>query len=116
MLERGNLLRKVAARLRERAKELLDVEVADTGNTIGSLRVDVEYAAQGLEYYAGLGTEMKGEKTVRRATGCSRASASCSSTISLTPSPICTGCCAPAAAPISRPGRRPATGQHHRDL
>src|SRR5712692_2090184 len=52
VLERGNLLRKVAARLRERAKELLDVEVADTGNTIGSLRADVEFAAQGLEYYA----------------------------------------------------------------
>ncbi|MBF6569296.1 MAG: aldehyde dehydrogenase family protein [Candidatus Binataceae bacterium] len=61
VLERGNLLRTVATRLRARAKELLDVEVADTGNTIGSLRADVEYAAVGLEYYAGLGSEMKGE-------------------------------------------------------
>jgi aldehyde dehydrogenase (NAD+)/betaine-aldehyde dehydrogenase len=61
VLERGNLLRKVAAALRERARELLEIEVADTGNTIGSLRADVEYAAQGLEFYAGLGTEMKGE-------------------------------------------------------
>ncbi|HUY18942.1 MAG TPA: aldehyde dehydrogenase family protein [Candidatus Binataceae bacterium] len=59
--ERGKMLRKVAAGLRERAKELLEVEVADTGNTIGSLAADVEFAASGLEYYAGLGTEMKGE-------------------------------------------------------
>jgi acyl-CoA reductase-like NAD-dependent aldehyde dehydrogenase len=59
--DRGKLLRKVAGGLRERAKELLAVEVADTGNTIGSLAADVEFAASGLEYYAGLGTEMKGE-------------------------------------------------------
>ncbi len=37
------------------------MEAADTGNTIASLGNDVDIAAAYLEYFAGLGTEMKGE-------------------------------------------------------
>lgn len=59
--ERGALLRKLAARFRSHAAEILNLEASDTGNTIAKLRADVEIAAGYLEYFAGLGTEMKGD-------------------------------------------------------
>lgn len=61
MSERASYLRKVAARLSERSEEILRVEVVDTGNTIGKMRGDVSKAVDALEYYAGLGLELKGE-------------------------------------------------------
>lgn len=59
--ERGALLRKLAARFRSNAAEILKMEATDTGNTIAKLRADVEIAAGYLEYFAGLATEMKGD-------------------------------------------------------
>lgn len=59
--ERARCLKEVAARLSERSEEILRVEVTDTGNTIGKMRGDVGKAVDALEYYAGLGLEMKGE-------------------------------------------------------
>jgi betaine-aldehyde dehydrogenase len=59
--ERARYLKEVAARLAERAEEVLRVEVIDTGNTIGRMRGDVGKGVDVLEYYAGLGLEMKGE-------------------------------------------------------
>lgn len=59
--ERGALLRKLAALIRARGPEILDLEARDTGNTIGKLVADVQIAAGYLEYFAGLGSEMKGE-------------------------------------------------------
>jgi acyl-CoA reductase-like NAD-dependent aldehyde dehydrogenase len=59
--ERGALLRELGARLRTVGEETANIEAADTGNTIASLGGDVEIAASYLEYFAGLGTEMKGE-------------------------------------------------------
>lgn len=59
--ERGALLRKLAAAIRARGPEILDLEARDTGNTIGKLVADVQIAAGYLEYFAGLGSEMKGE-------------------------------------------------------
>ena len=59
--DRGAHLRKLAARFRARAAEILKLEATDTGNTIAKLRADVEIAAGYLEYFAGLGTEMKGD-------------------------------------------------------
>ncbi|MDQ0304962.1 aldehyde dehydrogenase family protein [Ancylobacter polymorphus] len=58
---RGQVVRQIAARMRERADEILHLEVRDTGNTIAKMRRDVESAANALDYYAGLGTELKGE-------------------------------------------------------
>lgn len=58
--ERGAVLRELGRRLSERAEELLRVEVADTGNTIKPMRGDVKFAVDGLDYYAGLGYELKG--------------------------------------------------------
>ena len=58
---RAGYLRKLARRLGERASEILQVEVADTGNTINALEGDVASAIWNLEYYAGLGYEIKGE-------------------------------------------------------
>ena len=58
---RGKLLRKLASALRERGDEVLRIEVLDTGNTIAKMKGDVEGAARALEFYAGLGTEIKGE-------------------------------------------------------
>jgi len=59
--ERAGLLREVARRLLERQEEILELEVRDTGNTIGKLRGDLGAAAGLLDYYAGLGLEIKGE-------------------------------------------------------
>ena len=61
VVERGRLLREVARRLLERQAEILDLEVRDTGNTIGKMRGDLGAAAAQLDYYAGLGLELKGE-------------------------------------------------------
>jgi betaine-aldehyde dehydrogenase len=58
---RGAYLLKVAAAMRERADEILRVEVLDTGNTITKMKGDVLQAAKALEWFAGLGTELKGE-------------------------------------------------------
>ena len=59
--ERGRMVRELARRLRERAAELTEMEVLDTGNTIGKMRTDVEGACETLDYYSGLGAELKGE-------------------------------------------------------
>jgi acyl-CoA reductase-like NAD-dependent aldehyde dehydrogenase len=59
--ERRDLLRKLGAAMRARAAEILPLEAADTGNTIASLARDVEVAANYLDYFSGLGTEIKGD-------------------------------------------------------
>ena len=61
MQERAAILKDYAARLWEERDNLLAVEVRDTGNTIAKLRHDVAAAKRGIEYFAGLGTELKGE-------------------------------------------------------
>lgn len=58
---RAECLREYARRIQASAQALLDVEVADTGNTMAALRGDVNAASWGLNYYAGLGYELKGE-------------------------------------------------------
>lgn len=59
--ERAKLLRLVAQKLLERNEEIVQLEVRDTGNTIGKMRGDLAAAAAQLDYYAGLGLEIKGE-------------------------------------------------------
>lgn len=58
---RAERMREVARRLTEAAEAVLAVEVADTGNTVTALKDDVAAAAWGLNFYAGLGYELKGE-------------------------------------------------------
>ena len=58
---RAALMKKLAQKLRERADEILRIEVVDTGNTISKMRADVATAGDTLDYYSGLHTEIKGE-------------------------------------------------------
>lgn len=69
MAERAQVLRGYAQRLREEGKRILDLEVRDTGNTIAKLRHDVGAAVRGIEYFAGLGGELKGETVPASADG-----------------------------------------------
>ena len=59
--ERATTLRALAAAIRARGPQILELEARDTGNTIGKLQADVQIAAGYLEYFAGLGSELKGE-------------------------------------------------------
>lgn len=59
--ERGEIMRAFGENVRERAEEILQVEVADTGNTINPMRGDVGHAVDSLNYYAGIAHELKGE-------------------------------------------------------
>ncbi len=59
--ERGALLRKLANRIREGADRVLELESADTGNTIASLGNDITLASGYIDFVAGLGIEIKGE-------------------------------------------------------
>lgn len=58
---RAEALRRFGELIMERADELLEVEVRDTGNTITPMRGDVKTGVGGINYYAGLGYELKGE-------------------------------------------------------
>src|SRR5262249_20080323 len=59
--ERAKLVKKLAQKLRDKADEILRIEVIDTGNTITKMRADVASAGDTLDYYAGFATEIKGE-------------------------------------------------------
>ncbi len=60
-LERGRLLRKAAAVLREHAMPLAQLDALNNGNPVAALALDAGFAADCLEYFAGLATEIKGE-------------------------------------------------------
>jgi acyl-CoA reductase-like NAD-dependent aldehyde dehydrogenase len=60
-LERGELVRVVAGRIRERADDLALLDAADSGNPLNACRFDVRQAVELLEYMAGLALEVKGE-------------------------------------------------------
>ena len=61
MPQRAAYLRRLAQAIRDHAATLLDIEVRDTGNTIGEMTHDVTNSVNQLEYYAGLGYELKGQ-------------------------------------------------------
>lgn len=61
MQQRASPLRRLAAALTERGDEIARMEVMDTGNTIGPMRRDVDKAVERIHFYAGLGSEIKGE-------------------------------------------------------
>jgi acyl-CoA reductase-like NAD-dependent aldehyde dehydrogenase len=58
---RAAYLRGLAARLRSQKNAVVQLEVADTGNTIREMELDVDHGADALEYYAGLALEAKGD-------------------------------------------------------
>ena len=60
VFERANRLRELAEAIRNHP-EVLELEAADTGNTIGSLGGDLQLAGTYLDFVAGLGMEIKGE-------------------------------------------------------
>ena len=59
--ERGALMRKLAQRIRESGDRVLELESADTGNTIASLGNDITLASGYIDFVSGLGIEIKGE-------------------------------------------------------
>lgn len=61
-MKRAETMNRFADAVAARAQEILEVEVADTGNTIRPMRViDVPTAVESLRYYAGLATDLRGE-------------------------------------------------------
>jgi betaine-aldehyde dehydrogenase len=59
--DRARLVRELAGALDSRKAELTEIEVLDTGNAMSKARGDVSKAVRQMEYYAGLGYELKGE-------------------------------------------------------
>ena len=59
--ERGRLLRRAAAVLREHAQPLAVLDALNNGNPVTALAHDAGFAADCLDYFAGLATEIKGE-------------------------------------------------------
>lgn len=60
-IERGKLLHKAAAVLREHAHSLALLDSLNNGNPVSILSKDADFAADGIDYFAGLATEVKGE-------------------------------------------------------
>lgn len=59
-VERAKVLRAAAETVRAHGEELCLIDALDAGIPISASAVDVEIAAAGLEYFAGLATEIKG--------------------------------------------------------
>jgi betaine-aldehyde dehydrogenase len=59
-LERGRILKRAAAFLREHAEELAMIDAADCGNPFTEMVRDATVAAAQIDYFAGLVTEIKG--------------------------------------------------------
>jgi aldehyde dehydrogenase (NAD+) len=60
-VERGRLLAEVARRLRERADEFVEIEVAETGKLVAEMRGGLQTSADYFEYYGGVVRALFGE-------------------------------------------------------
>ncbi|SFQ00455.1 aldehyde dehydrogenase family protein [Tranquillimonas alkanivorans] len=60
-LERGRILKEIAALLRKHGDELAMIDAANCGNPYTEMRGDATIAAAQMEFFAGLVTEMKGD-------------------------------------------------------
>ena len=58
--ERGRILNRIAARIRERADELATLESQDNGKPLTQARTDVTVAARYFEFYAGVADKIMG--------------------------------------------------------
>lgn len=59
-LERARILKEIAKRLRDHAKELATIDAANCGNPVAEMIGDAGIAAAQTDFFAGLVTEMKG--------------------------------------------------------
>ena len=60
-VNRGNLLREISKKMREKVDSLAELESLDAGKTITETNlVDVHYAADCFEYFADLATQIQG--------------------------------------------------------
>ncbi len=59
--ERGRILLRLAAKIRERSEELVRLETLDSGKPLAQAKADVEVAARYCEYYAGVADKILGE-------------------------------------------------------
>lgn len=59
--ERRDVIETLVAAVEARSDEILDIEISDTGNTWVKMRSDIGYACENLRFFAGLGSEIKGE-------------------------------------------------------
>lgn len=59
--DRSRVLRELIAALEERGEEIARIESLDTGNVISQMRGDVRKTVNQIDYFAGLGYEMKGD-------------------------------------------------------
>lgn len=59
--DRGRMLSRLAARIRERHDELARLETLDSGKPLTQAKVDVEVAARYCEYFAGVADKILGE-------------------------------------------------------
>jgi betaine-aldehyde dehydrogenase len=60
-LDRAGMLRQAAGILRAHAEELAMLDALNTGNPVAEMLADANVAAFGLDYFAGLITELRGE-------------------------------------------------------
>jgi len=60
-VERGQLVRDIAERIRNNAEELASIESRDQGKPLSQARSDIEDAARYFEYYAGAADKLEGE-------------------------------------------------------
>lgn len=67
--ERGGHVRHLAEALRADAEDLARLDAFDSGNPVAAMRKDVEYGIEGLEYFAGIGTELHGKVVPASADG-----------------------------------------------
>jgi len=58
---RAQMLRRIAATLREHKQDLALLDAAESGNPVTAMLKDVDIAADGLDFFAGLVGEMKGD-------------------------------------------------------
>jgi acyl-CoA reductase-like NAD-dependent aldehyde dehydrogenase len=58
--ERGRILNRIAAAIRERAEELADLESRDNGKPLRQARTDVQVAARYFEFFAGAADKIMG--------------------------------------------------------
>jgi aldehyde dehydrogenase (NAD+) len=58
--ERGRIMQRVAAMLRDRTEELADLESRDNGKPLKQARTDVQVAARYFEFFAGIADKIMG--------------------------------------------------------
>jgi acyl-CoA reductase-like NAD-dependent aldehyde dehydrogenase len=61
MFERAAHLRRLAQAIRDDLEALARLDAFDSGNPLGAMRADAGYGIGALEYFAGIGTELRGQ-------------------------------------------------------